>query len=247
MSDPIRIPAAVAKKLGNYVYLYIDPRDGKPIYVGKGRGARVLAHLKGDKRKQLTSTVREIRRAGLEPKLEILSHNLPSEETALQVECAVIDALYAFDLANKVRGWGSREAGRASLKELIARYTGKRFKCKEPAILIRINRLYRPDMTAVELYDATRSAWKVGERRRGVKYAMAVYNGVIREVYTDLQWLPGGSTFNTLRKGSPPRKSDRKEFVGRVAEERVRRRFINAYVGDRFKQGSANPIAYVNC
>ena len=40
-------------------------------------------------------------------------------------------------------------------------------KVTEPVILIRINRLYRPEMTADELYDATRSSWKVGTRRDG--------------------------------------------------------------------------------
>ena len=29
-----------------YVYLLIDPRTGKPFYVGKGRGRRMLKHEK---------------------------------------------------------------------------------------------------------------------------------------------------------------------------------------------------------
>jgi hypothetical protein len=42
-------------------------------------------------------------------------------------------------------------------------------KVTEPVILIRINRQYRPNMTADELYDATRSSWKVGLRRDGAE------------------------------------------------------------------------------
>lgn len=37
-----RLPPGVTEKLGYYVYLYIDPRDGHPFYAGKGKGHRVL-------------------------------------------------------------------------------------------------------------------------------------------------------------------------------------------------------------
>ena len=42
----LRIPASVQQKMGYYVYLYIDPRDGSVFYVGKGKGERALSHLK---------------------------------------------------------------------------------------------------------------------------------------------------------------------------------------------------------
>ena len=34
----VRIPSDVARKIGHYVYLYVDPRTRRPFYVGKGRG-----------------------------------------------------------------------------------------------------------------------------------------------------------------------------------------------------------------
>lgn len=45
MADDLEIRPEVAHRLGYYVYLYIDPRDGQPFYVGKGQGERALSHL----------------------------------------------------------------------------------------------------------------------------------------------------------------------------------------------------------
>lgn len=117
------IPRAVASKLGHYVYLYVDPRTNTPFYVGKGRGTRAIAHAKSTEKKKLTRIIHDIRRDGLEPRIEILSHSMPSEDVAFHVECAVIDAFGLGSLANNVRGYGSTERGRASLKELVSRYT----------------------------------------------------------------------------------------------------------------------------
>ena len=128
----------------------------------------------------------------------------------------------------------------------MAQYTRKRASIKEPAILIRINQLYRYGMSDSELYDATRSAWVVGPRRERAEYAFAVFEGVVREVYRITQWLPAGSTFNARWSGKRYRRSGRWEFVGVLGPEDARRRYINRYVGHLFTQGAQNPIAYVN-
>lgn len=113
-------------------------------------------------------------------------------------------------------------------------------------ILIRINKLYRYGMTDAELYDATRSAWRVGPKRDRAQYALSVFEGVVREVYRITQWLPAGSTFNIRRDRRGITAPDRWEFVGTVADDRIRRRYVNRYVGHLFTQGAQNPISYVN-
>lgn len=40
-----RIPADVARKLGYYVYAYVNPLDSTIFYVGKGKGQPALSHL----------------------------------------------------------------------------------------------------------------------------------------------------------------------------------------------------------
>ncbi len=149
------------------------------------------------------------------------------------------------NLANSVRGHGAKY-GRLPLAEVVAHYTRKKANIREPAMLIRINKLYRYGMTDVELYDATRSAWRVGSKREEAEYAFSVFEGVVREVYTISQWLPAGSTFNLRRDGRGLKRPGRWEFVGTIAPERLRKRYVNRYVGHLYSQGAQNPISYVN-
>jgi len=160
------IPADVARKLGYYVYVYVNPLDGQIFYVGKGKGRRVLSHLEDRSETRKLAAIKQIRAAGRQPRLEILAHGLRGADTALQVEAAVIDALGLPFLTNQVRGWRSSRYGRTPLGELIPLYRRRPVRIQEPSILIRITELYRPQMTASELYDATRASWKLGQKRQ---------------------------------------------------------------------------------
>lgn len=46
--DINEFPPGVMEHLGWYVYRLIDPRDGSTFYVGKGKGNRVFAHMRGE-------------------------------------------------------------------------------------------------------------------------------------------------------------------------------------------------------
>ena len=115
-------PRAVISKVGIYVYLYRDPRDGKIFYVGKGKGQRAFQHLSDEKDGPKKRKIQEIREAGLEPKIEILTHGLKDDETALKIEAALIDLIGIDELVNEVRGYEAISHGKMDVQELVALY-----------------------------------------------------------------------------------------------------------------------------
>lgn len=112
-----------------------------------------------------------------------------------------------------------------------------------PSILIRIARLWDPAMTSEELYDATRGHWKVGSRREQAELAMAVADGVVREVYVIEGWHRAGTTRSAtdVHRSAPP---DRWEFTGRRAPAEIREKYRGRSVKHYFPRGSQNPIRY---
>lgn len=219
-----------------------DPGKRASQCIATRLGHKVNGHAK----KHVERVIRAIRAAGEEPRIEILTHGLPSEEVAFQVEAAAIDLLGVENLANAIRGWHGATHGRMPVEEVVAHYVHKQVEVREPSLLIRINRSYRYGMTAAELYDATRSAWRLGPRAERAEYAFAVFQGVVREVYEISGWLEGGMTFNNRTGGRPALRRGRWEFVGTVADETIRRRYVNRYVGHRFRRGQQSPVVYVN-
>lgn len=55
-----------------YVYLYTDPRNGNPLYVGKGQGKRYKEHLIKSHNRLLNNKIKAIRSSGLEPTVEVI-------------------------------------------------------------------------------------------------------------------------------------------------------------------------------
>lgn len=247
------IPPDVARHLGFYVYLLLDPRTDKVFYVGKGCGKRVLAHLTANGESRRVALVNELRAADFGPRLEILAHKLPDEETALRIEAAVIDLCGLGELTNKVRGWRSIQLGRVSLKELVSYYAAKPVKVTDPVLLIRINKLYRHGMSADELYDATCGIWRLGRRRDGAKYALAVFEGVVREVYVVKpgSWHPAPkaqfkTNIHALNQFDLLKQKNRYVFTGEIADKSVRSKYRGCSVAKYFKKGNQSPVMYVN-
>lgn len=156
--------------------------------------------------------------------------------------------LFGLDvLTNEVRGWRSLQLGRIPLPELTMYYAAKPVKVTVPALLIRINRLYRHNMTAEELYEATRGVWKLGPRCEKARYVFAVFEGLVREVYEIESWHEAATTAYATRDASQLRTNGRREFVGRVADAAVRDQYVGRSVAEDFKRGLQNPVLYVNC
>ena len=74
----MQIKGEVAQVLKSYVYVYIDPRDGKPFYIGKGQGSRLFAHLEDQSECEKVARIAKIRAAGLEPQIDILATASPT-------------------------------------------------------------------------------------------------------------------------------------------------------------------------
>jgi hypothetical protein len=117
----------------------------------------------------------------------------------------------------------------------------------EPVLLIRITNTFRPNLSSDELYDATRGSWVVGDRRNDVRYAVAVFQGTVLDVFEVHRWEPGGSTLYESGVNRGPHPSHRWEFIGLLAPYEIRRKYKGKLVDHYFVQGNQNPIRYVNC
>jgi hypothetical protein len=236
-----KFPSEVSAQLKSYVYLYSDPRDGKPFYLGKGIGNRVFNHLDDESDTQKVQKIKQIRDAGFEPRIEILRYGLSNDQASL-LEAGVIDLLGLADLTNAIRGQHASSFGRVRVEDLLLKLTAKPAQITHRALLITINQLYRSDMNDLELLEATRGIWKLGKHREKAEIAMAVYQGIVREIYRIKKWLPAGTLTYQTRTDEDFKNSGRWEFDGEVAED-LREPYLHKSVG---KSGQ-NPIRYVNC
>ncbi len=110
-------------------------------------------------------------------------------------------------------------------------------------VIIKINKTYRDDMTAEELYDYTRGIW-----RRKIKsvsmadLALCVVHGIVIEVYEIDAWIPATEAVFKTRTCDPERCAKRIAFEGRVASNSVRKHYIGKSVVNLYKYGEANPV-----
>ena len=113
----------------------------------------------------------------------------------------------------------------------------------EDIVVIKINRLYREEMSEEALYEATRGIWKRKiESVEGTDYCLSVYKGEVVEVYKIDEWLPAGTIPMKTRTILPERTAGRVEFVGKVAPDELRNKYIGKSVAKLFKYGEASPI-----
>jgi serine/threonine protein kinase len=124
----------------------------------------------------------------------------------------------------------------------------------DPVVAININQQFPYVQNADDLYNCTRSMWRIDRARASrARYAFSVFQGEIKEVYTIDRWIP--ATDETIRywqvrnkeqgRYFPPEVDHgRSEFVGDVAPEHIRKKYVGKQMPKRHSQ---NPILYFNC
>jgi hypothetical protein len=120
----------------------------------------------------------------------------------------------------------------------------------ENIIVIKINRSYRENMSAEELYDVTRGFWKRKiESVEPAEYALAVAHQVVKEVYKIHSWVKAED--EPIHRKTIPynEKKDKGRiiFEGKVADEKIREKYIGKSVADFFQKGEASPTKVIMC
>lgn len=237
-----KFPAEVIEKLKNYVYRLIDPRNGETIYVGRGVGNRLFAHVKdelgedGDEVDDKLKRIREIRLAGFDVAHVVHRHGMEIE-VAKEVEAALIDAYPGSTNISSGDGSGSR--GVMHVNEIMQEYLAKPAVFRHRALLISINR------TALEmsLYEAVRFAWRLSAKRASeAQVVLAVQNGIIKGAFIPQKWLP--ATKENFPERFNTELVDRLGFIGEEAPDEIKRSYIGCRLPDDFRFGVGNPVRY---
>lgn len=239
-------PQDVQERLNVYVYRLIDPRSGSTFYVGKGINNRVFGHLNcnigqdEDFVSAKQSVIQSIRNSGLEPIVVIHRHGM-DDETAKEVEAALIDAYQ--QLTNIQAGVGSNDFGPRTVYEILREYSSKEIEIAEGHKLLFITIGNGGENDGIGLYDRVRLAWRVNfERARRATHVLAIRNGIVMEVYSNLCWAPATSAnFPILNNDIPGRFG----FSGEVAPIPDRELYLNRRIPSDYRlRGASNPIRY---
>jgi len=234
-------PPEVSRRLQTYVYRLIDPRNGETFYVGKGKGDRVFAHIRGEVQQEnddldnKLKRIRDIRIAGFEVGHVIHRHGM-DDKTAFEVEAALIDAYSG--LTNIMGGSGNGDYGSRHALEIIRQYTAEPAEIKHKVIMISINR----SIEETTMYEATRLAWKLNPTKANkAEYILSTRQGLIVGVFKAEKWLPVTPDNFPGREELPGRYG----FHGKEAEVEIQKYYIGKRIPDIYrKRGAANPIKY---
>lgn len=113
-------------------------------------------------------------------------------------------------------------------------------------VILKISRSYRDGMSETELYDVTRGCWK---RRlasvQNADYALAVVNGIVKEVYQIDEWLPAEEESRETIPYSEEADAGRIIFRVRVADAKQRQKYQGRSVRRLFKWGDAGPVKVI--
>jgi hypothetical protein len=180
------------EKLGLYIYVLIDPRNGEIFYIGKGGGAadgtgneRVLHHfeeakayVRRDAEQSPSAKIKrilEIWNDERDVQWWIIRRSIECQKTCDQIEAALIDvfSLTKTKTLNAIRGYGSKESGLISSKDVLLLNPPpvNPKKQHELVFLFPINQLIGE---RADLYESTRQYWNVKKEWRGVRAGIGI-------------------------------------------------------------------------
>ena len=114
---------------------------------------------------------------------------------------------------------------------------------KDDIVVIKINKTYHDGMSAQELYDYTRGIWRRKIESVAIAdYALSVVFGKVIEVYKIDKWMPATKITFKTRKCDPKKCAERIAFIGSVADNSIRKRYIGKSVAKLYKYGETNPV-----
>jgi hypothetical protein len=124
----------------------------------------------------------------------------------------------------------------------------------DPVVAINIHQQFPYVRNDEDLYNCTRSMWRLNPHRAGrAKYLLAVYDGIIREAYEIHQCIPATNETKAYRRKREREQGrnipaasheGRAEFLGQIASDEVRAKYVGRHVPVRMGQ---NPVRYFNC
>lgn len=116
----------------------------------------------------------------------------------------------------------------------------------EDIVIIKINRHYREDMNAEELYDVTRGCWKrKKESLQSARYVLSVYYGMVMEAYTVFGWYDAEEETRNTIPYVYENDHGRIIFKGELAPQSIRDKYVGKSVKGLFKKGEADPVKLI--
>ena len=125
------MPPEVGAAIGPYyVYALIDPRDDTIFYMSARApvggcwlmAGRLTWLLMVGGIPQKIERIKAIRKAGMEPRIDVMRHGIVDEGDAFMIEAVLIDCLGIENLTNKPRGHGSRQGVGTHSMSWFSRY-----------------------------------------------------------------------------------------------------------------------------